>query len=147
MRQFLFFGLFFFLGLGVQAQSVSNLTILKAVKENFPKSEEIRVTTRCSNYEATFFQNNEPVKACFNKSGQLELTTYLVEESDLPKAAREDLNRNFASLALREVLKKVNAQQEAEFVLSFQDNSRLFYDASGNRLDKYNSCTKKPVNY
>ena len=130
----------------VKAQSVSKLTIMKNVKDNFPKSENIEISSRCGSYEATFFQNNEPVKACFAQNGSLQMTTYLVEQNDLPKEARNDIRTNFSTLNINEILKKEDAQGKVEYTVNFEDRSRLFFDENGARMQMYSNCQNKKVN-
>ena len=146
MKHFLVYLLFLGAVFAVKAQTVSKLTIMKNVKESFPKSENIEISSRCGSYEATFFQNNEPIKACFAQNGSLQMTTYLVEQNDLPREARNDIQTNFSTLTISEILKKKDAQGKVEYTVNFEDRSRLFFDEGGERIQMFSNCQNKNVN-
>ena len=146
MKHLLVYLLFLGTVFAVNAQSVSKLTIMKAIKDDFPKSENVEVSMQCGSYEATFYQNNAPVKVCYSQNGKLQHTTYLIEPKGLPKEARNYIENNFASLNISEILKKENTQNEIEYLVRFEDRSRLYFDKNGERLQMYSNCRNKTIN-
>lgn len=98
---FLLVALFIASTAGAQKATIDNVpdTVANAFKAKFSIAEKVKWFIDDDNYQAEFKVSKVDFTATFNKSGKWLMTEKFIKSSELPKAVRESVLKEFGQLS------------------------------------------------